>query len=226
MNVPMTSPLSFKKIPCDRHSSPPSKTKSSLAALAALAVFLRFTLPKQTKLLPQLTMTSTLSHGLPTAIPAKFAVQITADLGTGPQSFYLSKDRLGGSVPSLSLAAPCTITPRSYLSCDNRSMGASSSNRAIPEIAPIVATGDPGAIGDGYSVDESHTLHWRSTKFPAKVMKSKSEGGQDGEAIFGMARGSDGKVLLVQLLGFDGKSGNATRFEKVVAGVAKVVPLV
>lgn len=108
-------------------------------------------------------------------------------------------------------------------------MGTSSNHAytgGIPDIAPIVATGDPGAIGDGYSVDESYVLHWRSAKFPAKVMKSKSEGGQDGEAIFGMARKSGGRVILVQLLGFDVQNGNATGYEKVVTGVAKVVPLV
>jgi hypothetical protein len=175
----------------------------------------------------QLTIPSTFSHAVPNAVPAKFAVQITADLGTGPQILYLGKDRRGGSVSSLGEAAPCSITIRNYLSCDGRSMGASSDRAytgGIPEVAPIVATGDPGAIGDGYSVDEAYVLHWRSTKFPAKVMKSKAEGGQDGEAVFGMAKGSDGKIILVQLLGFDIRNGTATGFEKVVAGSAKVVP--
>lgn len=106
-------------------------------------------------------------------------------------------------------------------------MGASS-NRAysgggIPEVAPIVATGDPGSIVDGYSVDENYVLHWKSEKFPARVMVPKAQGGQDGEAIFGQAKTTEGVVKLVHLLGL--KNATFPGYEKVAAGTAKVVPV-
>jgi hypothetical protein len=106
-------------------------------------------------------------------------------------------------------------------------MGASSnraySGRGIPEVAPIVATGDPGSIVDGYSVDASYVLHWRSDKFPAGVMVPKAQGGQDGEAIFGLGKTTEGAIKLVQLLGL--KNATFPGYQKVAAGTAKVVPL-
>jgi hypothetical protein len=160
-------------------------------------------------------------------VPSKFTIQVTADLGNGTTILYLGKDRKGSAVSSIVEAAPCSIARRDYLSCDGRTMGASA-NRAytsgpIPPVAPLVATGDPGATIDGYSVDDAYMLHWRSEKFPAGVMKSKAEGGQGGEAIFGLAKATDGSVKVVQLIGL--KDATFTGYDKIAAGTAKVVPV-
>jgi hypothetical protein len=197
--------------------------KGSLIAVVAL---LRF---ERTSLFWSLNSRdlSTIASALPAAVPSKFAVQITADLGNGTTIQYLGKDRKGGAVSSIADAAPCSIARRDYLSCDGRTMGASS-NRAytagpIPPVAPLVATGDPGATIDGYSVDESYVLHWKSDKFPESIMKSKAEGGQAGEAIFGLAKATDGPIKVVQLLGL--KNATFTGYDKIAAGTAKVVPV-
>jgi hypothetical protein len=106
-------------------------------------------------------------------------------------------------------------------------MGASANRQysggGIPPVAPLVATGDPGATIDGYSVDDSYSLHWKSEKFPAGVMKSKTEGGQDGEAIFGLAKATDGSIKIVQLIGL--KNSTFLGYDKIAAGTAKVLPV-
>jgi hypothetical protein len=145
-------------------------------------------------------------------------------------SLYLGKDKKGTGVSSLADAAPCTITPRGYLSCDGKTMGASpklSYNAAggFADVAPIGPVGDPGAIIDNYFVDDGKALHWKSEKFETltgakQILKAKSEGGQGGEAVFAFAK-SGKDVKLVQLLGYTG--GAREGYEKIVAGTAKAV---
>ncbi|KAF2429109.1 hypothetical protein EJ08DRAFT_718723 [Tothia fuscella] len=179
---------------------------------------------------------SSLIHAIPHAQNStKFAIQVTASLdGGAPTTLYLSKDKVGGAVSDIKDAAPCTITSRNYLSCDGRTMGASPTRDptnpqgGFGEVIPITAVGTPSTMIDNYSVDGGNVLHWKSEKFadlPAgkTIMKPKGEGGQDGEAVFGLATTSDGAVQVVTLIGYT--NGEVKGFTKVAAGTAKAVPL-
>jgi hypothetical protein len=74
-------------------------------------------------------------------------------------------------VPDLRAAAPCAIPPRSYLVCDNRTMGSTPRRRydapaGFPSVAPIEPAGDPNAVIDHYSVgEEDNAFRWRSGMF-------------------------------------------------------------
>jgi hypothetical protein len=177
---------------------------------------------------------SAVVSALPSAPPAKFAIQVTANLeGDKPMSLFLGKDKVGTAVAELKNAAQCTITTRSYLQCEGKTMGAApnrviSPKGGIPDIAPLEVVGNPSTIIDNYSVDGSNVLHWKSEKFAdlpggKQIMKSKSEGGQDGEAVFALAKTTEGTIKVVQLIGYAG--GERGGIVKVAPGTAKAVPL-
>jgi len=103
--------------------------------------------------------------------------------------------------------------------------------RGYIDMAPIAPTHEPSAIVDGYSVDASGILHWKSDQFAnlpkvgAIIVKPVSEGGQGGEALFGLLQSPTGNAtILYQLLGCPGGDHNG-KHSKLVTGAAKAIAL-
>jgi hypothetical protein len=195
--------------------------------------------------------TATLTLGavvlaIPTAAPAKFAIQVSAKMGkdaTTPETIlYLAKGATGVSTKDLKEAASCSIHAETHLVCDGTVLGASL-DRPEMDMAPLSPPKGTTLMTDGFSVDENMKLHWKSKDFPKlkqyKIVSAPLGAlvdghsiGQGGEARFGLfqsAMFTQGKPQLWALLGCPGGDHTTAAGQKghdeLWVGSAKAVPL-
>jgi len=169
------------------------------------------------------------------APPAKFAIQVTATLKGQPVSLYLKKGANGDGTAKVEDAASCSLSG-DVLTCDGKTIGAQAA-MGLPisamDMAPIAAT--TTGISDGWSIDSSNVLHFKSAKFAQLPEKKAIDEKQGGEARFGLfdlttagplaalSGGSTATKLYTQL-GCPAGTHNGLHGELVV-GTNKVVPL-
>jgi len=179
------------------------------------------------------------ASALPSAPPAKFAIQITAPLKGTSTSYYLKKGLNGDGTTSLSDAAACSLASGS-LTCDGKLVG--TANLGLPltmmDMGAIVAVGPNEGISDGFSIDENNVLHLKSPKFselPEKKAIEEKQGGEAQFALFDIATagpllqakagsGSANAVRLYTQLGCPAGTHMGMHGELIV-GKSKVVPL-
>jgi hypothetical protein len=180
---------------------------------------------------------------IPTAAPAKFAIQVTAKMGkdaaTPETSFFLAKGATGASTTDIKEAASCTLHGGTHLVCDGQFLGASL-DRAEMDMAPLAPPKGTTLMTDGFSIDDNLQLHWKSKDFPKlkqyKIVSAPAGSlvdghsvGQGGEAKFGLFQSSmltQGKPQLWTLLGCPGGDHTTAAGQKghdaLWAGSAKV----
>jgi hypothetical protein len=137
---------------------------------------------------------------------------------------------MGSGVSDIANAAACSINAQSELICDGKKMGGNPTFGYI-DMTPIAVASSASSITDQWSIDENNGLHWKSAKFASLpnvgsiIMKSKAEGGQGGEALWGLMKFAFSPTPMVfAQLGCPGGTHSGLHAE-VVVGSGKVVPL-
>jgi len=174
---------------------------------------------------------------LPTAAPAKFALQITAQ----GKSLYLPKGITGGGVEDVAQAESCSVNAETQLVCGGKTIGVTPNGNL--DMSQIKPTNDPNAITKGFSIDANNVLHWGGAdlqKIPAfkKAITEAPQIYSNGEAKFGFFSGSmtGGATQLYFQLGCPGSDGKYDTpgthsimgmgvHNPVITGTNKVVPL-
>ena len=161
----------------------------------------------------RLNQSSALVAASPTAPPAKFAIQVTAN----GETLFLGKAAAGGSIKGLPVkdkaqAAACSIA-NEVLSCDGQTIGINRPN--MVDMVPIEAANaalTPTPITKGFSIGVDNKIHFKSDEFKKMKEHENIEKEQGGEALFGTFNDilTGGKTLLFFQLGCPGgthKSG-------------------
>jgi hypothetical protein len=180
---------------------------------------------------------------LPAAAPAKFALQITANMKgkDGKEvstSVFLPKGGSAVGVADIKEAASCSIDEKTQLVCDGKPQGVATTRSSLDMAA--IAPASSSAVTTGFSVDANNVVHWKSpellSKIPAFAKAVAVPNGQyaNGEAKFGLLKSdllTAGKTTLYFQLGCPGTKEmpemgtHGGLHDPVVEGVAKVVAL-
>jgi len=175
---------------------------------------------------------------LPTAAPAKFALQITATLGDKPTTLYLPKGGSSAGVTDIKDAASCSIDEKTQLVCDGKPQGVAPRPDGGLDMAGITPA-SAKAVTTGFSVDANNVVHWKSAELENQLPAFKKAIAQDpqykdGEAKFGLFKSNfltGGKTQLFFQLGCPGTKAmdhtgtHGGLHDPVVEGVAKAIAL-
>jgi hypothetical protein len=153
----------------------------------------------------RLNQSSALVAASPTAPPAKFAIQVTAN----GETLFLGKAVAGTPIKGLPVkdkaqAAACSIA-NEVLSCDGQMIGINRPN--MVDMVPIeAANATLTPITKGFSIGVDNKLHFKSDEFKKMIQHENIEKLQGGEAQFGTFNDilTFGQTLLFLQLGCPG----------------------